>query len=132
MKKENQNTERLFFVQDLFTNSKTVYSGHSGTGNKFTIHFGDYGKYAMKPTTKEKCEELIEKIEKANKGKFVFHWNIVPITEIELCNFYEDEQAKEYDALRKEQMKKFGKLDDTYWKHLYEPINELRRRGVKI
>lgn len=95
------NTQKLYFIQDLHSfDSRTVYSGHSGKGKKFKIIQGDYGKYAMKPTSKSNCQELIKSIEKDSKGLTKFQWNIVPMTEIKLCNFYEDTEWN-FDAYYK-------------------------------
>ena len=102
---------KLYFLQDLsFGSRQQVYSGHSGTGRNFRINMGDYGKYAMKPTTKTRCNELAKRIEKDAKGKLgkgtcVFKWNIVPMIEIDLCNFYRPEDQKEFDNLKEEQLK---------------------------
>lgn len=93
--------EKLYFVVDQsFARGNQVYSGHSGTGKKFQMHMSDYGKYAMIPATKEDCEKLINKIEKDAKGTCEFKWKIIPMTEIELCNFYEDTEWN-YDAYQK-------------------------------
>jgi hypothetical protein len=104
--------KRLFFLQDVSEgfSPRQVYSGHSGTGRNFKFYMSDYGKYAMRPTTRAKCKELIEKIEKDAKGKFKFKWNIVPITDIELTNFYEDTawNYEAYEKIRQEQINKFG------------------------
>ena len=98
--------KKLYFIQDLSAcSSGQVYSGHSGTGNNFKMYQGDYGKYAMKPQTKSECETLIKKIEKDAKGKFSFKWNIIPMTEIDLCNFYSEEEFDAYYKLKIEQTK---------------------------
>lgn len=101
-------TEKLYFVVDKsFARGNQVYSGHSGTGRKFQMHMSDYGKYAMIPSTKEVCEKLIQKIEKDAKSTTSFDWEIVPMTQIDLCNFYEDIPWNHdaYYKLKKEQQK---------------------------
>ena len=96
--------KKLYFIQDLSCcSSEQVYSGHSGTGKNFKMYQGDYGKYAMKPLTKPECETLIKKVEKDAKGKFTFKWNIVPMTEINLCNFYSEEESNAYYELQNKQ-----------------------------
>ena len=110
-KKNNMKKQKLYFIQDLsFGSSRQVYSGHSGTGRNFNMTVGDYGKYAMHPQPKSRCKEMIAEIEKDAKGKngkgsLTFKWNIVPMTEIELSNFYEKHQQEAYDKLREEQFK---------------------------
>lgn len=99
---------RLYFLQDLSMGSKTVYSGHSGTGKKFQMYQGDYGKYAMKPATFAACEALKAKIEKDAKGTVQFKWNIVPCTEIDLCNFYSDAEFDAFEALKIKQKELFA------------------------
>lgn len=97
--------EKLYFIQDLsFGSVEQVYSGHSGTGSNLKMYQGDYGKYAMKPKTKPECEALIKKIEKDAKGKMTFKWNLIPMTEINLCNFYSAEEQDAYDKLKTEQL----------------------------
>lgn len=93
--------EKLYFVVDkTFARGNQVYSGHNGTGRNFKMYMSDYGKYAMVPATKKECEDLINSIEKAAKGTCNFEWELVPMTEIKLCNFYED-TAWNYDAFEK-------------------------------
>ena len=110
MTKLRKNT-KLYFLQDLsFGNCKQVYSGHSGTGRNFRINQGDYGKYAMNPITKADCKELAKRIEKDAKGRSglrncTFKWNIIPMTEIDLCNFYTKEEQNEFNKLKEEQLK---------------------------
>lgn len=99
---------KLYFLQDLSCgSSKQVYSGHSGTGKKFRMYMSDYGKYAMNPSPYDKCIELQNKIEKDAKGTCTFKWNIVPMTEIDLSNFYEDNvnwNQGAFDKLKEEQL----------------------------
>ncbi len=105
--------EILFFIRDIsFARGNQVYSGHSGTGKKFSMFQSDYGKYAMNPLPKKRCEALIKEIEKAAKGKLkkdfcTFTWDIVPMTKIELCNFYEIEEHEAYDRLKAKQTEMF-------------------------
>lgn len=105
--KIRKNTKLYFLVDKSFARGNQVYSGHSGTGKKFQMNMSDYGKYAMKPSTKDGCKKLIQRIEKDAKGKFSFDWKIVPMTEIDLCNFYEDTSWNQeaYDKLKQEQIK---------------------------
>mgnify|MGYP007071663518 CR=1 FL=1 len=100
---------QLFFLQDLsFGSPKQVYSGHSGKGKKFSMNQSDYGKYAMQPRSKEDCEKLAKSIEKdAQGGSSTFQWNVVPMTEIDLCNFYEKEEHDAYYKLQAEQKELF-------------------------
>ena len=99
---------QLFFLQDLLMGSRAVYSGHDGTGKKFKMYQSDYGKYAMNPSTFEECEKLKEKIEKDAKGGCKFKWNIIPITKIDLCNFYEPEEYDAFEKLQQEQRELFN------------------------
>lgn len=105
---ETKTKEKLFFLQDLSSgSSRQVYSGHTGTGKKFKMYNSDYGKYAMQPATEAECKALITKIETAANGACTFQWNIVPITEIDLVNFYEEADQDAFDALKKEQAELF-------------------------
>jgi hypothetical protein len=108
-RKVRKNTKLYFLVDSSFARGNQVYSGHSGTGKKFKMFMSDYGKYAMTPTTKTACKDLIKKIEKDAKGKnnnkINFQWNIVPMTEIDLCNFYEQAHYDAYQKLKEEQLK---------------------------
>lgn len=103
------NEGKLFFLQDRsFGDSRQVYSGHSGKGKNFRMNQGDYGKYAMKPRSYEDCWKLAGKIEvdaTNSKGEltFDFKWKVVPMTEIELCNFRTQEEQEAYDKLLEEQ-----------------------------
>jgi hypothetical protein len=104
--------QKLYFLRDNSSaKGNQVYSGHNGTGKRFSITMSDYGKYAMKPSGKKTCEDLIRTIEKAAKGRnnqpINFKWEIVPMTQIDLCNFYEDTSWNQeaYDKLKKEQSK---------------------------
>lgn len=103
MKNKTKQSEKLYFLQDLLMGNKAVYSGHEGTGKKFKMYQSDYGKYAMNPATREECEKLIKKIEKDAKENCKFQWNIIPITEIQLCNFYSDAEYDAFEKLQKEQ-----------------------------
>lgn len=98
-----QAPEKLYFLQDLLMGSRTVYSGHSGIGKKFIMHQSDYGKYVMKPSTLTECELLKAKIEKSARGQAKFNWNIIPITDINLCNFYGPDEQEAFEELQKEQ-----------------------------
>lgn len=109
----DKNTKLFFLRDNTMASGNQVYSGHSGTGKKFDMFMSDYGKYAMKPTSYEDCETLIKKIEKARQGNLktpiepgYFVWEIIPMTEISLCNFYEDSNwnAEAYNVLKKEQL----------------------------
>jgi len=110
-RKIRKNTKVYFVVDKSFARGNQVYSGHSGTGKKFQMFMSDYGKYAMIPTTKTACKDIIKRIEKDAKGKSnqqtTFDWVIVPMTQIDLCNFYEDTRWNQevYDNLKKEQLK---------------------------
>lgn len=105
--KTRKNTKLYFVVDTSFARGNQVYSGHSGTGKRFRIDMSDYGKYAMRPSTKTVCKALIKRIEKAAKGTCEFKWEIVPMTQIDLCNFYEDTSWNQeaYDKLKEEQLK---------------------------
>lgn len=110
-KKQQEKTEKLYFIQDLSSfDSKTVYSGHSGKGKKFLMYQSDYGKYAMKPATEEVCEKIRLKIERDANMAFEFKWKLIPITEIDLCNFYSDEEYQEFKRLQEEQKKLFSSI----------------------
>lgn len=110
-RKIRKNTKLYFVVDKSFARGNQVYSGHSGTGTRFEMHMSDYGKYAMRPSTKTTCKELIKRIENDSKGKSnqkrTFKWEIVPMTQIDLCNFYEDTSWNQeaYDKLKQEQLK---------------------------
>ena len=104
--------QKLYLIRDnSFARENQVYSGHKGTGKRFSMTMSDYGKYAMIPKGKKTCEDLIRTIEKAAKGRnnhpTNFDWEIVPMTEIDLCNFYEDTpwNYEAYQKLKKEQLK---------------------------
>ena len=108
--------EKLYFLQDVSfpSGSRQVYSGHGGTGRRFSITVSDYGKYAMYPRSHKKCIELKRQIEidaKGRKGlgKTKFQWKIIPITDISLCNFWTTEEHHAFDALQEEQKKLFKK-----------------------
>lgn len=102
-------TEKLFFLQDLsFGSVRQVYSGHSGTGRNFKMYQSDYGKYAMSPRTLEECWKLAGVIEKDalgknGKGVCKFEWKVIPITDVNLCNFWDEENQKDFDNLKKVQ-----------------------------
>jgi hypothetical protein len=102
-------TEKLFFLQDLsFGSERQVYSGHSGTGRNFKMYQSDYGKYAMRPRTLEECWKLAGAIErdalgKNGKGECKFEWKVIPITDVNLYNFWDVENQKEFNNLKKVQ-----------------------------
>jgi hypothetical protein len=108
---EKTSKTKLYFIQDLsFGSRKQVYSGSSGTGRNFKMFQSDYGKYAMQPQPKSRCKEMIKEIEKNAKGRSglgtsTFKWDLVPMTEIDLCNFYTDDAQKTFDNLKKQQLK---------------------------
>lgn len=110
-RKIRKNTKLYFLIDSSFARGNQVYSEHSGTGKRFQMHMSDYGKYAMMPMPKKSCIELKKRIEKDAKGKsnnkITFKWNIVPMTEIDLCNFYEDRSWNQaaYNKLKQEQLK---------------------------
>lgn len=111
----NSKKEKLYYLRDnTIAMGDQVYSGHYGTGKKFSIYMSDYGKYAMRPITKKECESLIKTIEKAYQGtrktllqKDYFSWEIIPMSEISLCNFYEDTpwNQEAFNKLKEEQLK---------------------------
>jgi hypothetical protein len=108
---EKTSKTKLYFIQDLsFGSRKQVYSGSSGTGRNFKMIQSDYGKYAMHPQPKSRCKEMIKEIEKNAKGRkglgtSTFKWNLVRMTEIDLCNFYTDEEHNKFYALKEQQIK---------------------------
>jgi len=111
-RKIRKNTKLYFVVDKSFARGNQVYSGHSGTGKKFKMFMSDYGKYAMTPTTKTACKDLIKRVEKDAKGrskqhiyKTTFDWVIVPMIQIDLCNFYEEAHYDAYQKLKEEQLK---------------------------
>ena len=107
METAQQTPEQLFFLLDKQLGMKTVYSGHKGTGRNFEFYQSDYGKYAMKPLTRAKCEELKKKIEKAAGVHYTADWRIIPMTDIKLCNFNTTEEHDAYYALQEEQKKHY-------------------------
>ena len=109
-------SEKLYFVVDKsFARGNQVYSGHSGTGKKFQMHMSDYGKYAMVPATKKECEDLIKRIEKDAKGTCEFDWELVPMIDIQLCNFYENSKwnYEAFKKLKEEQLKLYQNGNDS-------------------
>jgi hypothetical protein len=105
----------LYYVKDkTFARENQVYSGHSGKGKNFNMNMSDYGKYAYAPRTEEECKKLIEKIKKDSLGKNntqrEFKWELEPCYNVELCNFYEDEDFDKREKLHKEQKEKFPNL----------------------
>ena len=99
---------QLFFVRDAsFAKVNQVYGGHDGKGINLRLLMTDYGKYAMVPTTFERCQQLIQAI-MFDSGLAVFDWEIVPMTQISLCNFYHTEQQINYELVKQAQILKFG------------------------
>lgn len=99
---------QLFFVRDAsFAKANQVYGGHDGKGINLRLLMTDYGKYAMVPTTIERCQQLIQTIAVESQLN-IFEWEIVPMTQITLCNFYVAEQALNYEMVKQAQILKFG------------------------
>lgn len=102
-------TEQLFFIQDKTCGSRNqVYSGHTGKNKTFRMYQSDYGKHAMQPLTLSECSSLMNKIEKDAPKNMVFDWDIIPITKIELCNFWKDEDFDAFEELKRVQLSLYG------------------------
>jgi hypothetical protein len=103
-KTNNKVPQKLFFLRDLSAaRGNQVYSGHTGTGKKFQMFHSDYGKYAMKPSSVQHCEALKVAIAKDAPKDMTFEWDIVPITEIDLCNFHTPEEHDAFEKLKLDQ-----------------------------
>lgn len=103
---------QLFYVRDAsFAKANQVYGGHDGKGINLRLLMTDYGKYAMVPTTLERCKQLIQAImvdSGLEMNPDVFQWEIVPMTQITLCNFFAAEQELNYEMVKQAQILKFG------------------------